>query len=99
MPNAEPSAPSTGMAKSYDPRATEDRVYRFWEQRGYFKPRNRDTDRPRFSIVMPPPNVTGELHIGHALTDTVEDILIRWHRMLGDPTVWIPGIDHAGIAT
>ena len=51
------------------------------------------------TIVMPPPNVTGELHMGHALTDTVEDILIRWHRMQGDPTLWIPGVDHAGIAT
>ncbi|HEX5478165.1 MAG TPA: valine--tRNA ligase [Dehalococcoidia bacterium] len=91
--------PDAAMAKSYDPRATEDRVYRFWEQRGYFKPRNRDSARAPFSIVMPPPNVTGELHIGHALTDTVEDILIRWHRMLGDPTLWLPGIDHAGIAT
>ena len=86
------------MAKSYDPRATEDRVYRFWESRGYFKPR-MDAPGERFCIVMPPPNVTGELHIGHALTDTAEDILIRWHRMLGDPTLWVPGIDHAGIAT
>jgi valyl-tRNA synthetase len=86
------------MAKSYDPRATEDRVYRFWESRGYFKPRIDESKVP-FCIIMPPPNVTGELHIGHALTDTVEDILIRWHRMLGDPTLWVPGIDHAGIAT
>ncbi len=86
------------MAKSYDPRATEDRVYRFWEGRGYFKPRIDESKDP-FCIIMPPPNVTGELHIGHALTDTVEDILIRWHRMLGDPTLWVPGIDHAGIAT
>jgi valyl-tRNA synthetase len=86
------------MAKAYEPGATEDRVYRFWESKGYFKGRP-DPDKQPFSIVMPPPNVTGELHIGHALTDTVEDILIRWHRMLGDPTVWIPGVDHAGIAT
>ena len=86
------------MAKSYDPRATEDRVYRFWEIRGYFKPRVDEKKQP-FCIIMPPPNVTGELHVGHALTDTVEDILIRWHRMLGDPTLWLPGVDHAGIAT
>ena len=86
------------MAKAYDPRATEDRVYHFWESRGYFKGKPIPGRQP-FSIVMPPPNVTGELHIGHALTDTVEDILIRWHRMLGDPTLWIPGVDHAGIAT
>jgi len=86
------------MAKAYDPRATESRVYEFWEKRGYFKPRP-NPDRAPFSIIMPPPNVTGELHVGHALTDTVEDILIRWHRMLGDPTLWLPGVDHAGIAT
>jgi valyl-tRNA synthetase len=86
------------MAKAYDPRATEDRVYHFWESRGYFKPRP-DADGEPFCIIMPPPNVTGELHIGHALTDTVEDILIRWHRMLGDPALWVPGVDHAGIAT
>jgi len=86
------------MAKAYDPRATEGRVYEFWEKRGYFKGRIDPAKKP-FSIVMPPPNVTGELHIGHALTDTVEDILIRWHRMLGDPTLWVPGVDHAGIAT
>ncbi|MHB8683207.1 MAG: valine--tRNA ligase [Dehalococcoidia bacterium] len=102
-PEVEPQAPATGMAKSYDPRATEDRVYRFWEQRGYFKGRipdaRHDGAKQPFSIVMPPPNVTGELHIGHALTDTVEDILVRWHRMLGDPTLWLPGVDHAGIAT
>ena len=86
------------MAKAYDPRATEDRVYEFWEKRGYFKGKIDPTKSP-FCIIMPPPNVTGELHLGHALTDTVEDILIRWHRMLGDPTLWVPGVDHAGIAT
>ncbi len=94
----QPDATSQEMAKSYDPRATEDRVYEFWERRGYFKPRP-DASKEPFCIVMPPPNVTGELHVGHALTDTVEDILIRWHRMLGDPTLWVPGVDHAGIAT
>jgi valyl-tRNA synthetase len=86
------------MAKAYDPRATEDRVYEFWEKRGYFKGKIDPAKAP-FCIVMPPPNVTGELHMGHALTDTVEDILIRWHRMLGDPALWVPGVDHAGIAT
>jgi len=93
-----PEGASREMAKSYDPRATEGRVYRFWESRGYFKPR-AGAGRGPFCIIMPPPNVTGELHLGHALTDTVEDILIRWHRMLGDPTLWLPGVDHAGIAT
>ena len=92
------------MAKAYEPQATEDRVYEFWETRGYFKgripePGSTAAARDPFCIIMPPPNVTGELHIGHALTDTVEDILIRWHRMLGDPTLWVPGVDHAGIAT
>ncbi len=86
------------MAKAYDPRTTEDRVYEFWEKRGYFKGQIDESKTP-FCIIMPPPNVTGELHVGHALTDTVEDILIRWHRMLGDPTLWLPGVDHAGIAT
>jgi valyl-tRNA synthetase len=88
----------TDMAKAYDPRATEARVYEFWETRGYFKGRIDPAKKP-FCIIMPPPNVTGELHMGHALTDTVEDILIRWHRMKGDPTLWVPGVDHAGIAT
>jgi valyl-tRNA synthetase len=86
------------MAKAYEPQSTEARVYEFWERRGYFKPRPAAGKQP-FSVIMPPPNVTGELHIGHALTDTVEDILVRWHRMLGDPTLWVPGVDHAGIAT
>jgi valyl-tRNA synthetase len=99
---AERAAARSEMAKSYDPAATEGRVYEFWERSGYFKPRvppPGDPPREPFSIIMPPPNVTGELHVGHALTDTVEDILTRWHRMLGDPTLWLPGIDHAGIAT
>jgi valyl-tRNA synthetase len=91
-------AAARGMARAYDPRATEDRIYHFWESRGYFRGAAVPGKKP-FSIVMPPPNVTGELHIGHALTDTVEDILIRWHRMQGEPTLWLPGVDHAGIAT
>ncbi len=86
------------MAKAYEPHTTETRVYHFWESRGYFKAVHNPGKTP-FSIVMPPPNITGELHLGHAMMDTVEDILIRWHRMLGDPTLWLPGIDHAGIAT
>ena len=93
---AKPGAEST-LAKSYDPRLVETGVYDRWEDAGYFQPRERP-DREPFVIVMPPPNVTGALHIGHALFVTVEDIMIRWHRMLGDPTLWIPGADHAGIA-
>ncbi|MFA7179069.1 MAG: valine--tRNA ligase, partial [Dehalococcoidales bacterium] len=67
-------------------------------ENGYFKPAV-DPDKTPFTIIMPPPNVTGELHVGHALTATLQDIMIRWHRMKGDPTLWLPGVDHAGIAT
>ena len=88
---------ATMLAKSYDPRIVETGVYDRWDSAGFFQPRERP-DREPFVIVMPPPNVTGELHVGHALFVTVEDIMIRWHRMLGDPTLWIPGADHAGIA-
>jgi valyl-tRNA synthetase len=87
----------SGMAKAYDPQAVEGRIYRMWEGGGYFKAAG-DPDKEPFSIIMPPPNLTGELHLGHALMDAVEDILIRWHRMHGEPTLWLPGIDHAAIA-
>jgi valyl-tRNA synthetase len=83
------------MPKAYDPAAVEARLYRMWEDSGAFAPRGEGDP---FVIIMPPPNLTGELHLGHALTDTVEDILIRWHRMLGQPALWLPGIDHAAIA-
>jgi valyl-tRNA synthetase len=86
------------LPKTYDPQAVEGKWYRFWEEGGYFKP-NGDTTKPTFVISMPPPNVTGALHLGHAITATIEDILIRYHRMLGDDTLWVPGEDHAGIAT
>jgi valyl-tRNA synthetase len=86
------------LPKTYDPQAVEGKWYRFWEEGGYFKP-SGDTSKPTFVISMPPPNVTGALHLGHAITATVEDILIRYHRMLGDDTLWVPGEDHAGIAT
>src|SRR5215207_5481673 len=88
---------NSSLAKAYDPRLVETGLYDVWDDAGYFQPRERP-DRKPFVVVMPPPNVTGELHIGHALFVTVEDIMIRWHRMLGDPTLWIPGADHAGIA-
>jgi valyl-tRNA synthetase len=99
MTIAEITEPTTEshLAKAYDPRLVETGVYDRWDDAGYFQPRERP-DREPFVIVMPPPNVTGELHIGHALFVTVEDVMIRWHRMLGDPTLWIPGADHAGIA-
>ncbi len=86
------------MPKAYDPKAVEAPLYQMWMDKGYFKPRRDDSKQP-FVITMPPPNVTGELHLGHALTATIEDTLIRWHRMLGDPALWVPGVDHAGIAT
>jgi len=86
------------MPKAYDPSQTEGPLYQFWLERGYFKPRI-DPKKEPFCIIMPPPNVTGELHLGHALTATLEDCLIRWHRMRGDPALWLPGVDHAGIAT
>ena len=85
------------IAPAYDPAAVESHWYQFWDERGYFAPRI-DPDRRPFTIIMPPPNVTGELHLGHALTATIEDMLVRWHRMLGDPTLWLPGRDHASIA-
>ena len=78
--------------------AVEQRLYDNWMAKGYFSP-SIDWNKKPFVIIMPPPNVTGELHLGHALTASLEDILARWHRMLGDPTLWLPGKDHAGIAT
>ena len=88
----------SSLPKTYEPQAVEGKWYRFWEQRGYFKPRPSRTGKT-FVISMPPPNVTGALHLGHAITATIEDILIRYHRMRGDETLWVPGEDHAGIAT
>jgi len=85
------------MPKAYEPGKVEQKWYQFWLDKGYFKPKI-DPEKKPFVIIMPPPNVTGELHIGHALTDTLEDIMTRWHRMKGEPTLWLPGIDHAGIA-
>ena len=86
------------LAKAYEPGRIEKKWYDFWLSNGFFRPRI-DPDRSPYVIVMPPPNVTGELHVGHALTMALEDIMIRWHRMLGEPTLWVPGSDHAGIAT
>ncbi len=86
------------LDKRYDPKSFEQRLYQKWESEGYFTP-SADVDRPKFSIVIPPPNVTGRLHIGHALVNTLQDILTRWKRMSGFNTLWLPGTDHAGIAT
>jgi len=86
------------MAKTYDAAAIEQPLYHWWMDSGYFKPRVDSAQRP-FVISMPPPNVTGVLHLGHAITAAVEDALIRYHRLHGHPTLWVPGSDHAGIAT
>ncbi len=86
------------LAKRYEPAEIEQRLYATWEREGYFTP-VADRERPRFSIVIPPPNVTGRLHIGHALVNTLQDIVVRWKRMSGFNTLWLPGTDHAGIAT
>ena len=86
------------MPKVYDHRTVEERLYDFWERKGYFTPQI-DWSKTPFTIVMPPPNVTGELHYGHAMFVTFEDLMVRWRRMQGYPTLWLPGTDHAGIAT
>ncbi len=85
------------LAKAYDPATVEAGMYDLWDNAGYFAPSDR-ADLDPFVVVMPPPNVTGELHIGHALFVGIEDIMTRWHRMLGEPALWLPGADHAGIA-
>ena len=88
----------TEISDRYDPKDVEARWYRFWEERGAFRA-EAESSRPAYAIVIPPPNVTGSLHIGHALNNTLQDVLIRWKRMDGFNTLWMPGTDHAGIAT
>ncbi len=92
--------------KPYNPQETEPKIYKMWEESGFFNPDNLpaqaglpDRFKEKYSIMMPPPNATGVLHMGHALTATVEDIMIRYQRMRGKKTLWLPGTDHAGIAT
>jgi valyl-tRNA synthetase len=102
------------MAKAYDPPSVEAAWYSWWEKQGFFKPSEFRENEEKFVMVIPPPNVTGSLHIGHALTNSIEvrvalafllsnsfpkDALTRWHRMQGHATLWVPGTDHAGIAT
>ena len=86
------------IPKVYDPASVEKKWYEFWEKNRYFHAEPEPGKKP-FSIVIPPPNITGKLHMGHALDNTLQDILIRWHRMMGDNTLWMPGYDHAGLAT
>ena len=86
------------LARTYDPKGIEDRLYQKWLDGGYFHA-EVNKDRKPFTIVMPPPNITGQLHMGHALDNTMQDILIRWKRMQGYEALWQPGTDHAAIAT
>src|SRR5512142_714042 len=97
--------PAHELPKTYDFTKTEQRIYEWWEKSGYFKPANDpnqpgfDASKKPFVISIPPPNVTGELHLGHAIFVGIEDLMTRYHRMKGIPTLWVPGSDHAGIAT
>lgn len=89
---------STPMADAYHPEQVEAAWDAWWEERGLYKP-DPDSDAEPFVMVIPPPNVTGTLHLGHALTISIEDAVTRWHRMSGRNALWVPGTDHAGIAT
>ena len=86
------------LSKSYEPQEVEKRWYAYWESEGLFSAEEEST-KPSYSIVIPPPNVTGILHTGHALDNTLQDILCRYRRSRGDNVLWMPGTDHAGIAT
>ena len=99
---------SLQMAKAYDPKSFEDRIYAMWKENGCFAPDPsaksaeecaKNSSKPPFVVVIPPPNVTGVLHLGHGLNNSLQDIIVRFHRMTGAPTLWVPGTDHAGIAT
>src|SRR5687768_3024240 len=90
---------SKEMPKTYDFKSTEERLYQWWEENGWFKPEVASEDAKPFVISIPPPNVTGALHQGHALFVAVEDLMIRHARMKGLAALWVPGTDHAGIAT
>lgn len=87
----------TELSPTFDPAAVETGLYDWWDRQGYFAPSDDPNAKP-FVIIMPPPNVTGELHVGHALFVSLQDLMIRWHRMRGDSALWLPGADHAGIA-
>ncbi len=89
---------SDQLPKAYDPKLIEEKWYQFWEEKGFFKADSQSA-KPAYCISIPPPNVTGILHMGHALVDTLQDILVRWKRMSGFEVLWVPGTDHAGIAT
>ncbi len=86
------------LPKLYEPKEVEDKIYKFWMDNDCFKA-TRDPDKKPYTIVIPPPNITGQLHMGHALDETLQDILIRWKRMCGYSALWLPGTDHAALAT
>jgi valyl-tRNA synthetase len=98
-PKGEKKDMTQPMLNEYDPPAVEAAWYDWWEAQGFFKGDENDTTKEKFVIVIPPPNVTGSLHMGHALTNSIQDSLCRWHRMSGKNVLWVPGTDHAGIAT
>src|SRR6058998_1895700 len=89
---------TTELPKTYEPKSIETEALRVWNEEKLFHAEPADPGKP-YAIVIPPPNVTAALHLGHALNNTLQDILTRWHRMSGDNTMWMPGTDHAGIAT
>jgi valyl-tRNA synthetase len=93
------TAPQKELAKSFDPKAIEAKWYKFWESKGYYAAGLNPEIKENFCILLPPPNVTGTLHMGHGFNQTLMDALTRYHRMCGDNTLWQPGTDHAGIAT
>ena len=99
MSDASPETPpETPLDQPFDPKTAEPRLYEAWESAGYYRAK-ADDSKGTFSICIPPPNVTGSLHIGHALDNTLQDVLVRYHRMLGKSVLWQVGTDHAGIAT
>ena len=90
------------LDKTYDPTKKEKEIYKTWEEAGCFKPQsdtNSEFSGENYTVIMPPPNITGQLHIGHALNNTTQDFLVRYKRMNGYNTLWVPGTDHASIAT
>ncbi len=89
---------SDSLDKGYSPKEIEEKWYSFWLENGFFKAEDKSDSTP-FSIVIPPPNVTGVLHMGHALNNVIQDIMCRYRRLLGQNVLWMPGTDHAGIAT
>jgi len=86
------------LNKTYSPKEIEEKWYKIWEEKGYFNAQHND-EKPGYSIVIPPPNVTGILHMGHMLDNAIQDTIIRYKRMSGFDALWVPGTDHAGIAT